>query len=106
MATIFDSLKSISAYPIPRRTLEDVAEERGLSVADDATAEIRSSREFKLAKADLMHWLSTAPNVSQGGISYAFTDSDRSGFRKWASASYQEYGEKQQTIYGYKGDRL
>lgn len=106
MATIFDSLKSVSAYPIPRRTLEDIAGERGLSVADEVTPEIREAREFRLAKADLMRWLATAPNVSQGGISYTFTDSDRVGFRKRASAIYQEYGEKQQTIYGYKGDRL
>ena len=48
---VLQSLKSLSGYPIPLATIQDVAEEVGISVDAEATGEIRGSKEFKRAKA-------------------------------------------------------
>lgn len=107
MATILNSLKSVSAYPIPQCTLQDIAENRGLEPGKDVTPDVRRSNEFRLAKADVMYWLSKAPNVSQAGISYNFSDSDRLNFKRQANAIYRECGEKlPESSFGYKGERL
>lgn len=105
--TILQSLKSINAYPIPMCTIQDIAESRGLTLESDASMEVRAQPGFRLAKADLLLWLSKAPNVSQAGISYNFTDNDRLNFRRQASAIYQDCGETLPgASYGYKGERL
>lgn len=107
MATILNSLKSVSAYPIPQCTLQDIAENRGLDTGKEATPDVRRSNELRLAKADVMYWLSKAPNVSQAGISYNFSDSDRLNFKRQANAIYRECGEKlPESSFGYKGERL
>lgn len=110
MVTILDSLKSVNAYPIPLRTLVETAERRGVSLNEEATPGILKGKAYNLAVADLLLWLSLAPNVSQGGQSYSFTDDQRTQFRNRAKALYGEYGAGDEagskTIYGYKGSRL
>lgn len=105
MATIVEGLKSLNAYPIPMQTLVCIAEGRGLSPYDtkDDTA------EYRLATADVYMWLSNAPDVSQGGQSFSFTDEQRKHFRQRAQSIYGAEGESKatkHTIYGYKGTRL
>ena len=105
--TIQNSLNSISAYPIPLNTLQDIAEERGVDIEGVATAEIRTSSQFQLAKADIYYWLSKAPNVSQAGISYSFSDRDRLNFSRQANAIYRKNGEALPIrSFGYKGTRI
>ena len=41
MATILETLKGVSAYPIPLRTLVETAEKRGVALTDTATQETR-----------------------------------------------------------------
>ena len=109
METILESLKGISAYPVPLRTLVETAELRGLSLGESATQEIMVGKAYKLAKADLLLWLSLAPNIGQGGQSYSFTDEQRQQFRNQAKALYDECDEVSaviKPIYGYKGSRL
>lgn len=109
MATVLDSLKSINAYPIPLRTLSDTAVCRGLDLTKEATQELMQTADYNLAKADLLLWLSLAPDVSQGGQNYSFTDEQRVQLRNRANALYGKFeGEngKKKTIYGYKGSRL
>ena len=109
METILESLKSVNAYPVPLRTLVEIAERRGLSLTSEATqAELRG-KDYKLATADLLLWLSLAPNISQGGQSYSFTDEQRQQFRNRANALFDEFGEETSSVqptYGYKGSRL
>jgi hypothetical protein len=109
METILESLKSVNAYPVPLRTLVEIAERRGLSLTSEATqAELRG-KNYKLATADLLLWLSLAPNISQGGQSYSFTDEQRQQFRNRANALFDEFGEETSSVqptYGYKGSRL
>lgn len=110
MASILETLKAISAYPVPLRTLDEVAERRGVSLADEATKEKLQSREYNLAKADLLLWLSFAPNVSQGGQSYSFSEEQRKQFKNTAYSLYNDFGEdetdKPKATFGYKGSRL
>lgn len=109
MATILETLKGVSAYPVPLRTFVETAEFRGLSLAETATQEVMIGKAYKLAKADLLLWLSLAPNIGQGGQSYSFTDEQRVQFRNQAKALYDECGEvpaATKPIYGYKGSRL
>ena len=100
-------MKGINSYPIPYRTLDSVAVRRGLSLNASATAEVINSKEYKLACADLLCWLSTAPNITQGGQSYSFTDEQRLQLRNQADELFAEAEESVgKTRYGYKGSRL
>ena len=101
----------MSAYPIPLRTLTTVADKRGLQLIAEATQEVLRGKAFNLAVADLLMWLSDAPDVSQGGQDYSFTDEQRKQFRKRANGLYGDYGAQDETgtpkpIYGYKGNRI
>lgn len=108
MATVLDSLRGISAYPVPLRTLTAAAERRGVSLDAEATQQTLSGSACRLATADLLLWLSEAPNVSQGGQSYSFSEEQRAWFRSRAKSIYAEEGESKSsgTVYGYKGSRL
>lgn len=109
METILESLKSVNAYPVPLRTLVEIAERRGLSLTSEATQADLRGKDYKLATADLLLWLSLAPNISQGGQSYSFTDEQRQQFRNRANALFDEFGEETSSVqptYGYKGSRL
>ena len=111
METVLEALKGVNAYPVPLRTLTAIADKRGLSLTTDATQEMQKSKEYNLAVADLLLWLSIAPDVSQGGQSYSFTDEQRKQFRNRANSLYGEYDAADETgtpkpIYGYKGNRI
>lgn len=111
METVLESLKGVNAYPVPLRTLIALAEKRGLQLADDATGDVQKSKEYNLTVADLLMWLSRAPDVTQGGQSYSFTDEQRKEFRNSANSLYRDFGADNEAgtpkpIYGYKGSRL
>lgn len=110
MATVLEALKGVNAYPIPLRALTSVADKRGLPLTVEATQEKLKSKEYNLAVADLLMWLSTAPDISQGGQSYSFTDEQRKQFRNRANQTYDDCMEEEagtpKPIYGYKGTRL
>lgn len=110
MAKVIELLKGVTAYPIPLRTLVETAEKRGLDLDGEATAEVLTGKVFSLVKADLLLWLSIAPDVSQGGQSYSFSDQQRKDLRNQAQALYKEFepdgSAVQKPIYGYKGSRL
>lgn len=109
--TYLETLKGVSSYPIPMRTIEEVALRRGMDLHAEPTSAELGGDSYKLATADLMMWLSAAPNVSQGGQTYSFTDEQRQQLRKRAYAIYSRLeGEDKQmeskATYGYKGTRL
>ena len=96
-------------YPIPSATLMSIATRRGCNLSDTATQEILASASFNLALADVYNWLSLAPEVTQGGQHFAFTDVQRQNFDNRAQGLYTQLAaddSAQVTIYGYKGDRL
>lgn len=110
MAKVVEALKGLNSYPIPLRTLVEIAEKRGLNLDVEANADILKGKEYNLSVADVYMWLSFAPNVSQGGQSYSFTDTQRTQFRNHAKALYKDFddesGSVNKPIYGYKGSRL
>ncbi|MDR3246080.1 MAG: hypothetical protein LBT50_06560 [Prevotellaceae bacterium] len=111
MATILESLKSLNGYPVPVRTFGDIAVRRGLALDDDATENVLKSASYMLAKADILKWISFAPNISQEGISYDLLYSDREQMRKQANAIYGDMGDdsyihEAQAKFGYKGSGL
>ena len=99
MGTISKSLKSLSSYPIPLATIEEVAEELGLNPSDDVTPSIRNSNKFKLAKAGIYDFLSEAPHISQAGVS-------RKRFKAKADSIRSELDYNNQDNYGYQGEDL
>lgn len=110
MATVLEALKGITAYPLPLRTVVEICSRRGCDPTAEADKEVLTGKVYNLAKADLLLWLALAPNITQGGQSYSFTDEQRTQFRNRANNLYTEFGEDGQgeakTIYGYKGSRL
>ena len=106
--TVREALQGINAYPIPERTLGTIMLRRGLSASTEATKTILESGEFRLAHADVLKWLSRAPNVSQGGQNYSFSDKQRKDLADEANATYGDL-EPESVIagrYGYKGEWL
>lgn len=107
MLTILEALKGINPYPLSAATLNTVAAVRGLTLTAEATTAALNTSAYRLAKADVLIALSEAPDITQGGISYSFTDEQRKDFRDEANAIYDELGdERPKTKYGYKGSRL
>lgn len=105
--TFYDLLAGINAYPISPRTLSGIGATRGLDLEQVATTEGIASDAYRLSRADVLMWLSDAPDVSQGGQNYSFSDEQRARFRNEANAIYAELDtESKNTTYGYKGSRL
>lgn len=113
MSTVLELLKGISNYPVPMRTIDRIALKRGVDLNTEATSEIITSKEYELSEADVMRFISTAPNVSQAGISFDTLVSDRNALRVQANLVYKKYGDEMyqpdgeiKAKFGYKGDRL
>ncbi|MCD8313424.1 MAG: hypothetical protein LUC24_04620 [Bacteroidales bacterium] len=107
--TVLDALRAVNPYPIPMRTIEGTAAMRSLDVDAEATEEILSGSNFRLAMADLLWWLAFAPDVSQGGQNYSFTDAQRDQLRRRAQQLWDELDDSEADstgLYGYKGTRL
>lgn len=108
--TVIDALFGVTGYPIPMRTVKTISLRRGLDLGAAPTKDLVTSREFRLCEADLLMWLSRAPNVSQGGQSYNFNEDQRKDFRNRAKAIYDDLGEADGSAtgiqYGYKGSRI
>lgn len=109
MAKILEALKGINAYPVPLRTLVEVTEGRGLNLQDEATIAVLRGKAYKLATADLLLWLSLAPNISQGGQSYSFSEEQRTQLRKRADTLYgdcEDEANLSKPKFGYQGTKL
>lgn len=91
--TALQSLRSLSAYPIPPATLQDIAEGVGMAIDAELTREQRQSADFKRAKAQVYLFLSEAPDVTQNGISYSFNSEERRRLRTKAESLLDEIGE-------------
>lgn len=104
--TTLEAVKGISNYPIPQRTLNEIAVARGLDLTKEATQEILLSSEYQLAKADLYNWLSETPNVSEGGVNFSFTPEDKAGFKLKSTAITSQVGTPVRSHFGYKGENL
>lgn len=100
---ILTSLTSISNYPISADYVNVLAAKHGLSVEDEFDAGAANSDEYKMCSADVYDFLAVAPNVSQGGISFSFSESERSMFRKKA-AELRAEAKGGASVYGWQGE--
>lgn len=106
--TLSDYLRGLSNYPLSEEALQSILSKRG---ASDKTEYEAGTPQSLLVAADLYHWLSTAPDISQGGQSYSLSDFVREYYRRRANELYRAGGEPESVLeehprYGYKGDRL
>lgn len=120
MSTILEALKNPllrymkgeNAYPIPFDTIDGIAVRRGIDLCSEATKETMAGADYNLALADLLKWLSFAPDISQGGQSYAFKEGAQNRMLDLARYLYRKYGTDEDVasvpkpVYGYKGSRL
>lgn len=109
--TLLDSLKAVNAYPVPLPALLSIAARHGLPPDAEATAEALAGKAFNLCVAEVLLWLSLAPDVAQGGQQYSFTDEQRTRLRSKAQAIFGKWSDEGDDAaptaeYGYKGSRL
>ena len=105
--TLSDYLRGLTNYPVPEEALQSILSKRGL----DGKSTMTDDKLLCLVTADVYRWLSTAPDISQGGQSYSLTDFVREYYRRRANELYREGGEPESVLeehprYGYKGERL
>ena len=101
------ALMYLSNYPIPLPVIENIMNEQGLDVAtSDADADTRTSVAFKRCKAYVYLFLSKAPNVTQGGITYSFGQKEREGFARMANGILHDLGDttEAEIEVGYYGE--
>ncbi len=82
--TIKDALKELSNYPVPHRVIEKAAIRGGLSLDGNYTATTETEKGYITAKAHVLRWLSSAPNVSELGVSYSLSESEKLFFKREA----------------------
>jgi len=107
--TILQSLRSLSNYPIPSMTIQDIVEGVGLETDETLTAEVRKRKSFLQAKAYIYFFLSEAPDVSQSGISYSFSDEEKKRFKTKGESILDSIGDDGSSLgveYGYMGSDL
>lgn len=88
--TILEAIKESVGYPVPDKRAEMALLKRGLTKTEDATEAVLNSKNFELATADLMFWMVTAANVSEGG--YSLSVADKSAIKDIASGIYSKWG--------------
>ena len=100
------ALMSITNYPIPAPVIENIMDAAGLGSDTETSAEVRQSEPFRRATAGVYQYLAEAPNVSQAGISYSFSEDERTRFAQRASNILAELGSDQETEVevGYFGE--
>lgn len=106
---VSELLQSVNAYPIPANIIMEAGVRYGLELEVEATKEIINSSGYKLAKADVYTYLAGAPNVTQNGISFSFSEDDKKYFLNVASSIRTEEGVEDATSgqkYGYMGEDL
>ena len=88
--TLLEAIKESIGYPISEKRAEMTLIKRGLTKTEEATETVLNSKNFELATADLMFWMLTAANVSEGGFSISI--SDKATLKELASGIYSKYG--------------
>lgn len=85
--TNLEALKAAVNYPISTNQATLALLDRSLTPADTYTA---VSKEFELAKADILMLLISSANIAEGGYSISMTD--KSNMMKMASQIYTKHG--------------
>lgn len=87
--TILEAIKESVGYPISENRANITLTKRGLQAASDATESILNGKAFELATADLITWLITTANITEGG--YSISVSDKKALKDLASGIYSKW---------------
>lgn len=108
--TIFNALRTLSGYPLSTDTYTMAIMVAGLNANEEATTEVMNSKAFRYATANVYRALSEAPNVSQGGVSYTFSEDDRKRLVNRAAHILNSLGkdaaDELGVNFGYQGEDL
>lgn len=105
--TILEAIKGITNYPIPQGTIDSFSVRRAVDTTTTVTQNVLLSKSYRLLEADVKRWLVSAPNITEGGITFSFSPAERDEFKREAIATYIEYDEQSKTVqFGYKGENL
>lgn len=108
--TIREALKGLTGYPIPTTTLDYILTASDVDGAGEFSVAISQSAEYKRAEGYVFRYLSEAPNVSQGGVSYSFTADDRTHFANRAKSLLIAAGVEDEyetgVNFGFQGEAL
>ncbi|WP_302335842.1 hypothetical protein [Alistipes timonensis] len=93
MQTVFEALASSVGYPVPKGTIEAIAMKRGIynSLQEEINPQVMSGKAYALCEADMMKYLVTVANVSEGDVSISMSDKDI--LINTANSVYSAYGE-------------
>lgn len=104
--TLLESLQSLSNYPVSSEYVQGVLTEEGIDPAMDLTPETAHDTGFLRAKRRVCLYLATAPNITQGGISYSLDSTARGHFIEMASDIAEELSDSDGGRFGYIADEL
>ena len=96
--TIFNALKASVNYPLSEDNVNACLIGRGVEPATEFDSTIAASKEYRLAYADLLRFVVTMVNLSQGG---SVSQGAVNEMRGTANAIYKQYGE---TLIGETAD--
>ena len=104
---ISEALRSINNYPIPPYVLMKTAIKNGISLEDEVTSESVISKEYRLMEADVYAFLAGAPDVTQNGVTFSFTQEQRNYFLSMSNSIKEGFGVSDASAgqgYGYMGE--
>ena len=105
--TVFESLKGISRYPVPQSTFDKVAVKRGLTLSAELTQNIVLSKNYRLAESDVMTFISTAPDITEGDVKFSMSKTEREALMNMANAIIDSSsGSGSSNTYGYQGENF
>lgn len=104
---VSESLKAINSYPIPAYVLTKSAIRNGISLEEEVTSEILASREYRLMEADVYAFLAGAPDITQNGVNFSFSQEQRDWFLSMSNSIKEDFGVSDASSgqgYGYMGE--
>lgn len=105
-----EALQTINAYPIPAEVVIALSAECGLDYEATIDSDVMQSGPYNRVKGRLYLWLAEAPNVTQAGISFSFSERERKTLKNKGNALLSSVGEDLQSTtgeqYGYMGESL
>lgn len=109
--TIEEVLRQSTGYPINERIVKVICLERGLEANSEVTKEVLASEPFRLAQADVLGWVSNAPDLNENGVTISLNELERLALRRRANAIYKELDDPKHTsgivrVYSYQGDDI
>lgn len=90
--TTAEALKYSVNYPLSDSNVLPILTKRNLVADEEFTTEIANSKEYELSYADVLRFVVTMVNLSQGG---SVTQASVASLAGTANAIYRKYGESE-----------